>query len=231
MATPRRKDPFWRRNDPAARFDIAELRPKKLPRGKRFETLNDARRESVRSEESLDAYRNNGLSVYLKECREGDYHCEKSYCPQCARTFRRWLIGELLRLNSSCREPVTVFTVLLESAPRITADLFKNYRHSLRKRQIALLWHTGGRRFRDDIASPKNGLHINLAFGGSGRLSQSSNGFPVRHDRPVQRAALTDPASSPFKIYDVYVHTSRSAKKSEAFPNPAQFRPGRLMSI
>jgi hypothetical protein len=55
MASPRRKHPFWRRNDPAAKFDIAKLRPKSLPRGDRFETLNDARRESVRSEELLDA--------------------------------------------------------------------------------------------------------------------------------------------------------------------------------
>jgi hypothetical protein len=55
MASPRRQHPFWRRNDPAAKFDIAKLRPKSLPRGDRFETLNDARRESVRSEELLDA--------------------------------------------------------------------------------------------------------------------------------------------------------------------------------
>ena len=93
MASPRRKHPFWRRNDPAAKFDIAKLRPKPLPRGDRFETLNDVRRESARSEELLDAYRrNNGLSVFLKECREDHYHyhCEKPYCPRCARAFRRW---------------------------------------------------------------------------------------------------------------------------------------------
>jgi len=112
---PRRKHRFWRRNDPAAKFDIAKLRPKTLPRGNRFESLNDARRESARSEELLDAYRRkNGLSVFLKECRGGHYHCEKPCCPQCARRFRRWLIAEFLRLNSSFREPVTTFTVLLE---------------------------------------------------------------------------------------------------------------------
>ena len=137
MAARRRKHPFWRRNDPAAKFDIAKLRPKPLPRGDRFETLNDVRRESARSEELLDAYRrNNGLSVFLKECRGGHYHCEKPFCPQCARTFRRWLIAEFLRLNSSFREPVTIFTVLLESAPPDNLlDLnIENYRHSLRKR-------------------------------------------------------------------------------------------------
>jgi hypothetical protein len=94
MAPRRRKHPFWRRDDPAAKFDIAKLRPKTLPRGDRFETLNGVRRESARSEELLDAYRrNNGLSVFLKECRGGHYHCERPYCPQCARAFRRWLIS------------------------------------------------------------------------------------------------------------------------------------------
>ena len=45
MAPRRHKHPFWRQNDPAAKFDIAKLRPKPLPRADRFETLNDVRRK------------------------------------------------------------------------------------------------------------------------------------------------------------------------------------------
>jgi hypothetical protein len=236
MATRRRVHPFWRRNGPAAKFDIAKLRPKTLPRGDRFETLNDVRRESARSEELLDAYRNNDLSVFLKECRKDHYHCEKPYCPQCARTFRRWLIAEFLRLNSSFREPVTIFTVLLESAQSdelLTLEI-ERYRHSLRKR----LDRTGLRGvpviggfemiYR---ARPKEWmLHINLViFGGSAKaITKFKRGFSGGGiGRPVKRVALIDPAKQLSYIlkFTTYhrPYEQQSGKKSEALPlNPAQ---------
>jgi len=237
MASRRRKRQFWRRTDPAAQFDIAKLRPKTLPRGNRFESLNDARRESARSEELLDAYRRkNGLSVFLKECRGGHYHCEKPCCPQCARRFRRWLIAEFLRLNSSFREPVTIFTVLLESAQSdklLTLEIGR-YRHSLRKR----LDRTGLRGvpvvggfemiYR---ARPKEWmLHINLViFGGSAKaITKFKRGFSGGGiGRPVQRAALIHPAKQLSYIlkFTTYhrPYEQQSGKKSEALPlNPAQ---------
>src|SRR4051812_23386539 len=99
MTKLRRKPPYWRRSIPAAPFDIVKLRPHTLPRGERFETHGDCRDESLRSEALLAAQRRGGpCGVYLQECRDGDYHCEKTYCPGCARIFRRYLTGELLRL-------------------------------------------------------------------------------------------------------------------------------------
>src|SRR5258705_6208437 len=101
MTESRRKPPYWRRTIPAAQFDIAKLRPKSSPTGQRFETPRDADEESVRST-ALLATRRHGRSygVYLQECRDGAYHCEKTYCPRCARTFRRYVTGELLRLHA-----------------------------------------------------------------------------------------------------------------------------------
>jgi hypothetical protein len=43
------KSPFWRRKIPPAKYDISLLRPETLPRGERFETVQDARGESKRS--------------------------------------------------------------------------------------------------------------------------------------------------------------------------------------
>jgi hypothetical protein len=236
MASRRRKHPFWRRNDPPAKFDIAKLRPKTLPRGKRFETLNDARRESIRSEELLDAYRNNDLSVYLNDCREGCYHCEKPYCPQCARSFRLWLIAEFLRLNSSFREPVTIFTILLESAQlhKLLPLEIERYRHSLRKRLdrtgLRGVPVIGGFEMIYRARSKEWMLHINLViFGGSAKaITKFKRGFSgAGIDRPVQRAALIHPAKQLSYIlkFTTYhrPYEQQGRNKSEALPlNPTQ---------
>jgi hypothetical protein len=99
----RRKPPFWRQTEPAQRYDIAVLRPASLPRGERFETLEDAQAESERSEQLLRPI-GRARSEYTKtllQCGDGDRFCDKPYCPICARTFRRWLTGELLRITGN----------------------------------------------------------------------------------------------------------------------------------
>src|SRR3954471_4067046 len=137
MTKSRRKLPYWKRAIPTAQFDIAKFRPKSLPRGQRFETLRDAREESVRSQALLEPHRQGrSHGVYLQECRDGHYHCDRTYCPQCARTYRRYLIGEMLRLHSEFDGEVRFLVVLLEAAPRgRLRDLqIARYLHSLRKR-------------------------------------------------------------------------------------------------
>src|SRR5712672_1934884 len=139
MTESRRKPPYWRRTIPTAQFDIATLRPKALPRGERFETRRDAHEESVRSAALLPTHRQGkSYGAYLQECRHGDYHCEKTYCPGCARTFRRYITGELLRLNAESKAKPSVMVILLEAAPRGSLqDLqIDRYRHSLRKRLV-----------------------------------------------------------------------------------------------
>jgi hypothetical protein len=65
MATPRRKPAFWRRTHPLASFDIAKLRSKTLPRGKRFESQSDASEESLRSQAILERdHRGKAYGVY-----------------------------------------------------------------------------------------------------------------------------------------------------------------------
>src|SRR5690349_7966446 len=119
MPQSRRKLAYWKRAIPTAQFDIAKLRPKSLPRGQRFETLRDVREESVRSQALLERHRKGRPhGVYLQECRDGHYRCDQTYCPRCARTYRRYLIGELLRLHSEFDGEVHFLVVLLEAAPR-----------------------------------------------------------------------------------------------------------------
>src|ERR1700689_3279051 len=120
MKQARRKPVYWKRQHPPASFDIAKLRPQTLPRGERFETLHDACEESARSQAILAGNRwsRTYFGSYLRDCCEGHYDCGKTYCPVCARTFRRYFTGELLRLNAEFSGKVRIFVVLLEKAPK-----------------------------------------------------------------------------------------------------------------
>jgi hypothetical protein len=117
MGQDRKKPLFWRRGKPNPKYDIAVLRPANLPKGQRFETVADAREESERSEKLLLSFSggNKVIGEYLQECRDGYYECNKPFCPICARQFRRWFIGELLRVTNG-RDQVHIYTVLLKEA-------------------------------------------------------------------------------------------------------------------
>ena len=133
MVSNRKKPPFWQRKSPSRRHDIAVLRPECLPRGRRFETIADARRESERSQRLLASGVN---AEFLAECRAGYYQCNKTYCPICARVFRRWFIAELLRVIEPESRTIHISTILLEAAGRSRIDDLdpRPYRHLLRKR-------------------------------------------------------------------------------------------------
>jgi hypothetical protein len=237
MTQSRRKLPYWRRAIPAAPFDIAKLRPKTLPRGERFETRRDSRKESLRSEVLLATRpRGKAYGVSLQECREGHYHCERTYCPGCARTFRRYITGETLRLHSESNTKVWVLVILLEAAPRgKLQDLqIDRYRHSLRKRlDRAGLAHVpvvGGFEMIYRARSKEWVLHINLVmFGGDEKaIAKFEEGF--RDDdlyRPVERVLVEDPAEQLSYVLKFMTyhrpHQQRGPKKAKAVPlNPAE---------
>ena len=136
MAKARKKPAFWRRRKPKPEYDIALLRPPDKPKGQRFETLPDARQESERSEQLLRSFAGaiRMLADYLQECRAGDYECQKPFCPICAGRFRRWFIGELLRVSKR-QDPVHIYTVLLKEAPKDKIDTLDPapFKHALRK--------------------------------------------------------------------------------------------------
>jgi hypothetical protein len=237
MTISRHKLPYWRRTIPAAPFDIVELRPKILRRGKRFETPRDVSEESLRSETLLAAQRRGGpYGIYLQECRDGDYHCEKSYCPRCARTFRRYVTGELLRLHSESKSKTWFLVVLLEAGPRGSLrDLqIDRYRHSLRKRlDRAGLTHVpvvGGFEIVYRSRTKQWVLHVNLVmFGGDEKaMAKFEDGF---RDgglfRPVERAAVKDPAEQLSYVlkFTTYhrPHQQLGSKKAKAVPlNPSE---------
>jgi hypothetical protein len=134
--TKRKKTSFWRRQAPPKKYDIARLRPPSLPKRDRFESMANAKAESARSETVLRAIGGGPLYAdFLSECRAQDYRCDKPFCPICARRFRRWFIGELLRITAD-RPNLKIFTVLLRSAPRedIQALDQTRYRNMIRKR-------------------------------------------------------------------------------------------------
>jgi hypothetical protein len=237
MAKSRRKPSYWRRTIPAAKFDVVKLRPKSLPRGKRFETRRDARKESVRSEALLSEQRRTGpYGTYVQECRQRDYHCEKTYCPGCARIFRRYIIGELLRLNAESKVKTWVLVVLLEAAPRgKLQDLqIERYRQSLRKRLdragLGGVPVVGGFEMIYRARSKEWVLHINLViFGGDDKaIAKFEGGFRDGGVyRPVERTRVKDPAEQLSYVlkFTTYhrPHQQRGSKKSKALPlNPSE---------
>jgi hypothetical protein len=237
MATSRRKLIYWRRTHPVASFDIAKLRSKTLARGKRFESPSDAREESRRSQALLERdRRSKAYGVYLQDCRDGYYQCDKTYCPQCARTFRHYLTGQLLRLNSEFEGEVRILVVLLETAPKgkLLKLEIKRYQHSLRKRlaraglgEVPVI---GGFEMYYRARSKEWVLHVNLAiFGGNEKaLRKFEDGFPGDEIyRPVRRDDLHDDAEQLSYIlkFTTYhrPHQQRGSKKAKAVPlNPAE---------
>jgi hypothetical protein len=237
MSKSRHKPPYWRRANPTKQFDIAKLRPKYLPRGERFETRDDCREESVRSAAVLATQcRGRPYSTCLTECREGHYYCEKTYCPGCARTFRRHITSELLRLHVESRTKPSVMVILLESAPQgHLQDLkIERYRHSLRKRlgraglgQVPVV---GGFEVIYRARSKQWLLHVNLVmFGGDEKaVAKFEEGFRDGDlYRPVERAAVEDPVEQLSYVlkFTTYhrPHQQRGPKKATAVPlNPPE---------
>jgi len=123
MPKKRQMPPFWRRGKPDRQYDIALLRPEQSFKGERFETLADARAESERSEKLLRSFSGGSgeLAEFLQECRDGYYECTQPFCPICARQFRRWFIGELLRVTQG-NTSVRIYAILLEEAPHDRID-------------------------------------------------------------------------------------------------------------
>jgi hypothetical protein len=136
----RRRKPFYLRSEPNPEHDIQLLRPASLPLGSRFETFADVRKYRQDSERVLDlsGRREHGwLADRLNDCRTSPRRCGQSFCPICARRFRIWFTGELLRIADHIGSaPVHVVTVLHDPVPFDQIDLLdvKAYNAVLRKR-------------------------------------------------------------------------------------------------
>jgi hypothetical protein len=122
----RRRMPFYLREDPEPQYDIRLLRPHTLPLGERFETLHDAHKYSQDSEKKLtlsDCREHQRLADDLSECRTSDRGCGLPSCPICARLFRIWFVGELLRIVEKVgAAQVHIETILLDQAPHDRID-------------------------------------------------------------------------------------------------------------
>ena len=232
MAKREPKPKFWDRGNPSPLYDIEVLRPASLPKGKRFETVTDSDQESIRSENLLSSTKG-GKSVlreYLQECRDGHYHCYQTFCPRCARTFRRWFIGELLRTTEK-RNPVHMLTVLLEAAPSNKIDTLYSNRHRahLRKRlQDAGLGDIpviGGFEMIYRAHEKQWILHINLVIvGATGQaLAKFQRSFAESTiERPVVKVPVKDrPEQLSYVLKFTTYHRpykQSGSRKSQAMP-------------
>jgi hypothetical protein len=227
MSNRRKRKVFWRRKNPSTKHDIALLRPRYLAKGKRFETWQDAHRESERSEALLGSTME---AEILANCRSGT-SCDNTFCPICARQFRRWFIGELLRITETEIHPVHVLTVLLEAADRKAIfDLdFRRHGHNLRKRLeragLGDAMVIGGVEIVYRAREHKWILHINLViFGGKkAAIKKFERTFEGSHiERPVLTVKLKDlPEQLSYVLKFATYHrpyAQRSPSKSRAVP-------------
>jgi hypothetical protein len=205
MTGQRYRTPFWRRRLPLPQHDITKLRPPELGKGNRFETIDDARIESERSELLLKQARGGGrqLAKGLQDCREDHQRCDQTHCPLCARVFRRWFIGELLRLAATAPKAVTTLTVLLKKAPhdRINKLDPGDFRGMLRKRLLrAGLADAIAIGAFENVYRAQEGkwvLHVNLMIidGQNTAIGAFKESFTKSDiERPVMEVALKDPA-------------------------------------
>jgi hypothetical protein len=150
--------------------------------------------------------------------------------PICARQFRRWFVGELLRITKG-HDRVHIYTVLLKEAPKDKIDALDPapVRHALRKRlQRAGLEKVpviGG----IEIVYKANRrvwmLHANLVMIGGKKAARKNFKQTFAGDeieRPVLRAKLKDRAKQLSYIlkFGTYhrPHEQHGAAKSQAKP-------------
>lgn len=200
----RRRAPFYRRRNPQPEYDIRLLRPPSLSLGERFETVKDAPRYSLASEQRLDLLTRDQEQIFerLNECRTLGQRCGQPYCPICARRFRIWFIGELLRIIAKTgSKSVHIMTVLLKESPydNINRLGIKAYDGQLRKRLsrngLADAVVIGG---YENVYRAKTKtwvLHINLVVIGAtiDALEKFQNTFATSEiAKPVVKARLKD---------------------------------------
>jgi hypothetical protein len=232
MRQERKKPLFWRRGKPNPKYDIAVLRPANTPRGQRFETLEDAQNESERSEKLLRSFSTGSkvIAEYLQECRAGYYECNKSFCPICGRVFRRWFIGELLRVTNG-RDQVHIYTVLLKEAAtdkinELDPTSFRAFiRKRLQRAGLANVPVIGGFEIVYKAAQRVWVLHINLVMFGGDKSARKRFKEMFQADeleRPVVGAALKDRAEQLSYVlkFTTYhrPYEQQGATRSEAKP-------------
>jgi hypothetical protein len=200
MNSARKLKPFWRRKKQPKARDIAILKPATRAKSDRFETLADAVAESMRSERALKSTdRASLVQQYLCECRTGYYGCEKTYCPLCARAFRRWFIGETIAIANQCPRKCQVITLLLAKSQDIHDLDPADYRSLIRRRlDQAGLDDTpviGGFEMVYRARDKTWVLHINLLFLGEAKLALSKfeeSFASAPFVRPTQTVPLKD---------------------------------------
>jgi hypothetical protein len=227
MARRPRQAPFWNREAPPRRRDLKYLRPSPLPKGKRFETKADVLEEGHRSEQVLGKCEQ---SRTLAECSANTIDCCKPYCPKCARAFRRWFAGELLRITEVDQRPMHIMTVLLKSSERDDICQLdpKAFRHLLRKRiqrsPLAGACIVGGFEVVYRARDSKWILHINLLVIGPkpAALNEFQKQFKSSFSRPILVAQLKDPAE---QLSYVLKFTTYHRPFEQTGPRKASARP------
>ncbi len=154
---------------PRPQFDLSLLRGPQLPKGKRFETVEDAKREAERRLTRLDGRISQVHFRSLRDCADGHYQCGLLSCPCCTMHYRKWLSGNTLRLFSQLPQPQFSVVVLLERARNISSLEVKQRKDSLRKhleRHLHEATVVGGLEICREKRSGRWILHSNLTIAG-----------------------------------------------------------------
>ena len=192
---------YWNRANVVTEYDIALLRPDTLAKGKRFETPDDVRVESQRSERTLYKFRKAWmLREQLSDCRERHYDCYGTFCPICARDFRRWFISATLSMIENHQVAANVLTVLLAKSCNIEDLDPITYRDPIRKKLkqagLASAPVIGGFEMVYRARDREWILHVNLLICGCTDLTLKrlkASFASEEFDRPTNSVLLNDP--------------------------------------
>jgi hypothetical protein len=196
-------DPFWTARPRAPHYDIAQLMPADLPRSRRFETADDVEARSVTRQEILARESaDSGIAAErLADCRDGYEPCYQVVCPICARQYRRWLSGAVLKFvaGESNVRTATIYCETFDEGELHLANLTKIHnrvRQRLRRAGIGNGCAIGGTEVSYRAENQDWLLHLHLvtvdvgdAVFDAARKSFGSAGVRV----PVEVNGFADP--------------------------------------
>lgn len=119
--------------EPELEFDIAILRGPHLPKGKRFETIEDCKQEATRRLKNISRKADSNLVQSLDDCMKGYYACGIPSCSLCASHFRRWLVGVSLPFFREMGGTQYAVVILLKRFRALSEINLDKERKALRK--------------------------------------------------------------------------------------------------
>jgi hypothetical protein len=233
--------PYWYNARIRRNHDIARLRPPSLPKGRRFETEQDATAYSnvIRAALGSGSGRQKTLASTLLECQQGYNVCACPLCPLCARQYRRWLTGQHIRIASTAALKPKVLTVYLgayDVGCLSKIDITKSHdalRKRLQRSGLSRAVLVGGTEVNFKASRSQWILHVHLlAIGVTNRTRrQLERKFSGDIPQPVKLQALSNSPKQLSYLQKFSTFHRPGKQRSQRRPRPYPLPVARLREL